>query len=391
MKSPPPVPFVNPPPLALYVHLPWCVRKCPYCDFNSHALGDRLPRRRYLSALLGDLARESERAGARTVSSVFLGGGTPSLFPPEDIGRLLDGARGALSIAADAEITMEANPGTVECGAPAGYLDAGVNRLSIGAQSFCDEQLATLGRIHSSADIRRAVREAQDSGFDNVNIDLMHGLPGQDVGQAMTDLEAAIDLDPAHISWYQLTLEPNTVFYARPPRNMPDDDLAAEIQERGRALMAAHGYEQYEVSAYARDGRRCEHNLNYWRFGDYLAVGAGAHGKLTMADGVYRYRKPANPLRYMSLQEGKIAATRPERLGADDLVFDFMLNTLRLRDGFAESLFEERTGLPASELVTATAAARRRGLIERDERANWRPTELGRRFLNDLQSEFIVE
>ncbi len=381
---------MRPPPLGLYVHLPWCVRKCPYCDFNSHTAGDNTPRQRYVAALCGDIARESVRADGRVVSSVFLGGGTPSLFTPSEIGQLLSAAQAALSIASDAEVTMEANPGTVECGAPAGYLAAGVNRLSIGAQSFSDELLATLGRIHSSEDIHRAVREAQDSGFDNINIDLMHGLPGQSVEQAMADLGAAIDLDPAHISWYQLTLEPNTVFQARPPANMPDGDLLHEIQEHGQALLAEHGYSRYEVSAYSRDGLRCEHNLNYWSFGDYLAAGAGAHGKLTTAEGVYRYRKPANPLQYMNTQEAGGIETEPEVLGDDDLIFDFMLNTLRLKGGFAEDLFVQRTGLSSARLLAATATARQRGLMERDDLANWRPTELGHRFLNDLQSEFIA-
>lgn len=382
---------MKPPPLSLYVHLPWCVRKCPYCDFNSHTAGDAPPKRRYVQALLKDLARESKRARGRVLTSIFLGGGTPSLFSPAEIDHLLQGVRALFTLAEGVEITMEANPGTVECGSPAGYRDAGVTRLSVGAQSFDDGLLSALGRIHSSDDIVRAVREAQDSGFDNINIDVMHGLPGQTIELAMADLIAAIELQPAHISWYQLTLEPNTVFHARPPANLPDDDLAFEIQEHGQALIADHGYTQYEVSAYAQGGLQCKHNLNYWLFGDYLAVGAGAHGKLTTQDEIYRYQKPANPLQYMKFQETDDPEITRTVLDRDDLMFEFMLNALRLNDGFAENVFLQRTGLSTSDLIDATRNARQRGLIERDNNEIWKPTELGGRFLNDLQSEFIVE
>lgn len=382
---------MKPPPLSLYVHLPWCVRKCPYCDFNSHTAGDAPPKRRYVQALLKDLARESKRARGRVLTSIFLGGGTPSLFSPAEIDHLLQGVRALFTLAEGVEITMEANPGTVECGSPAGYRDAGVTRLSVGAQSFDDGLLSALGRIHSSDDIVRAVREAQDSGFDNINIDVMHGLPGQTIELAMADLIAAIELQPAHISWYQLTLEPNTVFHARPPANLPDDDLAFEIQEHGQALIADHGYTQYEISAYAQDGLQCKHNLNYWLFGDYLAVGAGAHGKLTTQDEIYRYQKPANPLQYMKFQETDDPEITRTVLDRDDLMFEFMLNALRLNDGFAENVFLQRTGLSTSDLIDATRNARQRGLIERDNNEIWKPTELGGRFLNDLQSEFIVE
>ncbi len=379
------------PPLSLYMHLPWCVRKCPYCDFNSHTAGDAAPRERYIKALLNDLGKESVLAGEREIQSIFLGGGTPSLFAPAEIGRLLDGARQRLSVAENAEVTMEANPGTVESGSPAGYRDAGVNRLSIGAQSFDDEMLLKLGRIHNSADITRAALDARNSGFENINIDLMHGLPGQSVDKALADLTSAIALEPAHISWYQLTLEPNTIFFARPPAQLPDDDLAFEIQERGQALLAEQGYQQYEVSAYARAGRRCRHNLNYWLFGDYLAVGAGAHGKLTTATGVSRYQKPANPLQYMATAETAVSEVTPGHLSQSDLIFEFMLNALRLTDGFAETLFAERTGFSAKELARATVAARQKGLLERSPDGFWMPTALGSRFLNDLLSEFIVE
>ena len=380
-----------PPPLSLYVHLPWCVRKCPYCDFNSHTAGTAAPKRRYLDALLIDLQTESARAPDREIQSVFLGGGTPSLFSPDEIHEILSGVREFFIVSPDVEVTMEANPGTVECGSPAGYRAAGVNRLSIGAQSFDDSLLSVLGRIHSSADIIAAVEDSKAAGFENINIDLMHGLPGQSIDMALADLAAAVQLQPTHISWYQLTLEPNTVFYARPPANLPDDDLAFEIQDRGQALLAAHGFEQYEVSAYARDGRRCLHNLNYWLFGDYLAVGAGAHGKITVDDGIGRYQKPANPLQYMMGQETSPAATELTLLKPTERVFDFMLNALRLNDGFDEAIFEQRTGLSGTDLIEAAGPAMDRGLIERSDSLHWKPTELGGRFLNDLQAEFIVE
>jgi len=382
---------MNMPPLSLYIHLPWCVRKCPYCDFNSHSAGDGAPKERYIKALLTDLARQSGRDEGRTLQSVFLGGGTPSLFTADEIGQVLSGVRDHFTLSDDAEITMEANPGTVEYGSPQGYRNAGVTRLSIGAQSFNDDLLRTLGRIHSSADIARAVADAKSGGFDNINIDLMHGLPGQSVAMALADLVAAIDLEPTHISWYQLTLEPNTVFYARPPENLPDDDLAFEIQDNGQALLSEHGFEQYEISAYARDGLCCSHNLNYWRFGDYLAVGAGAHGKLTTSDAVLRYQKPANPLQYMVQQEQEPQPIENTPLQTKDLLFEFMLNALRLSAGFAEEDFADRTGLTAADLFAATRSARKRGLIQRSEDGIWLPTDLGSRFLNDLQAEFIVD
>ncbi len=377
------------PPLSLYVHLPWCVRKCPYCDFNSHTAGDDAPRQRYLDALLLDLERAADDAGDRSVETVFLGGGTPSLFTPAEIERLLAGIDRHLDLASDAEITMEANPGTVECGDPAGYRAAGVNRLSIGAQSFSDEHLERLGRIHTSADVRRAVDESRAAGFDDINIDLMHGLPGQDIDVALSDLRAAIELGPTHISWYQLTLEPNTVFFARPPAGMPDDDTAYAIQDEGHALLEAEGFEQYEVSAYARDGHVCRHNLNYWEFGDYLATGAGAHGKITRADGVFRYTRPANPLQYMNTIEAGKPGEEPQSPGPDELVFEFMLNALRLVNGFSEELLVQRTGVDADRIEHIMEPAEAKGLVERVTGGHWRPTALGRKFLNDLQAEFL--
>jgi oxygen-independent coproporphyrinogen-3 oxidase len=294
------------------------------------------------------------------------------------------------SIAQNAEVTMEENPGTVERGSPVGYLDAGITRLSIGAQSFDDGALKLLGRIHSSADTLRAVLDAKEAGFDNINIDLMYGLPSQSVEMAMADLTAAIDLDVTHISWYQLTLEPNTIFYAHPPPNLPDDDLAFEIQEQGQELLRRFGYEQYEVSAYAREGRLCQHNLNYWSFGDYLAVGAGAHGKITVDSKICRYQKPANPMQYMIAQESNEPEEDLKPLSETDLMLEFMLNALRLNAGFTEKLFVARTGLMTTDLVDATVDVRKKGLIEYNDDQIWMPTKLGRRFLNDLQSSFIT-
>jgi len=380
---------VTPPPLSLYVHLPWCVQKCPYCDFNSHAAGDAAPRQRYLDAVLLDLEVEASKAAGRRIDSVFLGGGTPSLFSPDEIGRLLAGVQAHFDVAVDAEITMEANPGTVECGDPAGYRAAGVNRLSFGGQSFNDELLKKIGRIHNSQDIARAVGGARDAGVDNVNIDLMYGLPGQSVAMAIEDIDRAVSLGPAHISWYQLTLEPNTVFFARPPTDLPDDETAVEIQDRGQALLEESGYRQYEVSAFARNDQKCRHNLNYWLFGDYLAVGAGAHGKISGAGGVVRYMKPLNPLQYMKTIEAQGESAAPVALAKADLVFEFMLNALRLTDGFSQSVFCERTGLSAAELEGAMRNASEKGLVSRENESRWRPTALGMRFLNDLQAEFL--
>jgi putative oxygen-independent coproporphyrinogen III oxidase len=378
-----------PPPLSLYVHLPWCVRKCPYCDFNSHTAGDTAPRARYIDALLKDLDREVMRADGRTLTSVFLGGGTPSLFPPADIATLLTAIDERFDLASDVEITMEANPGTVECGDPAGYRQAGVNRLSIGAQSFSAESLAKLGRIHSVQDIADAVSEAQDSGFDNINIDIMYALPGQTVDEALSDLRAAAALQPEHLSWYQLTLEPNTVFHSRPPPDMPDEETSYAIQTEGQALLESLGYRQYEVSAYAHEGRRSRHNLNYWSFGDYLAVGAGAHGKISNAAGIWRYLKPANPLNYMQYLEQDEPDVLLARINEREQVFEFMLNASRLTDGFELSLFVERTDLPAETLLERLQSSREKRLIEELSSGVWRATGLGQRFLNDLQAEFL--
>ena len=380
-----------PPPLSLYIHLPWCVRKCPYCDFNSHTAGSDVPFAAYTGALLTDISLAASLAGNRPLVSVFLGGGTPSLFPPHEISRVLDGVRSEFELADDVEITLEANPGTVERGDPAAYRDAGVNRLSIGAQSFDDESLKTLGRIHSPGEIVSAVEAAHAAGLDNINIDLMYGLPEQDIEAAVADIEAAASLEPAHLSWYQLTLEPSTVFYARPPAGIPGEDALFDIQQHGQARLAELGFEQDESSAYARPGRRCVHNLNYWSFGDYLAVGAGAHGKISRSGVVARYTRPANPLGYIKALENGAAMPEPKPVGPDDLVFEFMLNALRLSDGVDEVLFEARTGLEPPRLHRTMADVAARGLIAQEGDRRWRPTPLGHRFLNDLQAAFLPE
>ncbi len=379
------------PPLSLYVHLPWCVQKCPYCDFNSYTMGDDAPRERYLDALLTDARTEAERAGGRELVSLFLGGGTPSVFSPDQIARLLDGIAAEFGFASDIEITMEANPGTVECGDPAGYLQAGVNRLSIGAQTFSADALRVLGRIHSVDDIGRAVEEAVAAGFDNLNIDLMYGLPGQDVEGALDDIRRAAALGPQHLSWYQLTLEANTVFHSRPPENLPGQELSIDIQVAGQALLASLGYEQYEVSAYARDRKRCRHNMNYWRLGDYLAIGAGAHGKLTNEAGIWRYAKPANPKQFMATLESGGSGADLRLVGDDERLFEFMLNALRLNDGFTTPMFEARTGLSGECLCEHMARVVEKGLVEEPETDFWQVSALGRRFLNDLQAEFLPD
>jgi len=377
------------PPLSLYVHLPWCVRKCPYCDFNSHALRGEPQMARYVDALLADMRRERELAAGRPLLSVFFGGGTPSLFPAAQIARILEGVRTHFDVADDIEITLEANPGTVECADVHGYRHAGVNRLSFGAQSFDATMLEALGRIHSVDDIGRSVAAARAAGFGNVNLDLMYALPGQSVAGALDDLRHALALGPQHVSWYQLTLEPNTVFYARPPAGMPDEDTAWAMQLEGQALLGGAGYERYETSAYALPGYRCRHNLNYWRFGDYLAIGAGAHGKYTAPAGIRRYAKPAHPLAYIEAQEADGSRRESQPVGAHDRVFEYMLNVLRLTEPFTETAFAERTGLPAERLHDQLAQLREQGLVEGVGGGVWRVSPLGQRFLNDLQAAFL--
>jgi oxygen-independent coproporphyrinogen-3 oxidase len=376
------------PPLSLYVHLPWCLQKCPYCDFNSHTATDA-PQDRYIDALFADLQAEHEFAGGRPLVSLFFGGGTPSLFSPAQLARIIEAADASCGFVDGAEITMEANPGALECGDLAGYRAAGINRLSVGAQSFNERALQLLGRIHGVDDIGTTVRAAQSAGFDNINIDLMFALPDQDEAAALADIERALDLRPQHISWYQLTLEPNTVFHSRPPAGLPDDDAAAAIEARGQEALAAAGYRRYEVSAYALSGRRSVHNLNYWLFGDYLAIGAGAHGKISANGSVLRHVKPAHPKQYMEVMERDASGVSWSEVAPPDRLFEFMLNALRLSDGFDEELFEQRTGLSRVVLEERCQALIRRGLICRNGAGNWRPTALGGQFLSNLQAEFL--
>ena len=383
--------FAAAPPLSLYLHLPWCVRKCPYCDFNSHAVpAAGIPERAYVEALLDDLEYAALGCPGRPLVSVFLGGGTPSLFAAASIDRLLARARQLFAVDAGLEVTLEANPGTVERGRFAEYRDAGVTRVSLGAQSFADRCLAALGRIHSRGDTLAAVAELRAAGLDNFNLDLMYALPEQTPDDALADLEQALALEPAHVSHYQLTLEPGTAFERRPPR-LPDEDEACTMQVACQSRLAAAGFDQYEVSAYAAGGRACRHNRNYWRFGDYLGIGAGAHGKLTdpVEGSVTRTARVRQPGRYLAARAPADRVEETRVLSADDLAFEFCLNALRLVEGFDADLFEARTGLPWSVLAAPVAAAQTRGLVTLGTDRKLVPTALGRQFLNDLQAIFL--
>jgi len=377
------------PPLSLYVHLPWCVRKCPYCDFNSHAVRDALPEQAYVDALLRDLDRELPHSEGRTIETIFLGGGTPSLFSPQAIARLLEGIRARTEVAPDAEITLEANPGTVDVERFKGFRDAGVNRLSIGIQSFDNEKLKALGRIHGHAEALRAAQAARMAGFDNYNLDLMFGLPRQTVEQALADIRTALEQQPTHLSAYQLTIEPNTLFHAGPPV-LPDDDVIWDMQLAIQAELAAAGFKHYEVSAYARPGFKCRHNLNYWTFGDYLGIGAGAHGKLTRGNTITRTWKLKRPEDYLDKSGTTAAIGGTQTLAPDDAAFEFMLNALRLTDGFPAVLFTTRTGLPLSAIKPALRQAEAKGFIVRNA-DNIRPTATGQRLLNDLLILFLPD
>ncbi len=380
------------PPLSLYIHIPWCVRKCPYCDFNSHNAPGTLPQREYVDALLADLDQDLPLAQGRMLQSIFFGGGTPSLFAPDEIARLLDGVATRLGFARDIEITLETNPGTVEHGPFEGYRRAGINRISFGVQSFDDAALKRIGRIHDASQAERAVKQAQDAGIENLNLDLMYALPEQTLAGALADVDKAIALQTPHLSHYQLTLEPNTQFAANPPP-LPDDDSAWDMQEVCQARLAAAGLAQYEVSAYAKPGSECRHNLNYWRFGDYLGIGAGAHGKLSTLGSdnrleVRRRWKLRAPRGYLE------HAANARRIGGDDLVateqlpFEFMLNALRLNAGFALDDFVAHTGLNPSAIDTQLRNARARGWLENDA-TRVRATALGQRFLNDVIGSFL--
>jgi len=383
--------FHAPLPLGLYIHFPWCVRKCPYCDFNSHVAPATIPEERYVEALLADLAQQLPAVWGRPIESVFLGGGTPSLMSAEGIERLLSGLRALLGMSPAIEITLEANPGTVEQGRFAEYRAAGINRLSIGIQSFDGSMLQRLGRIHNREEAIRAAEAAHGAGFDNFNLDLMFGLPAQDETQAQADLKQAIALSPTHLSYYQLTIEPNTAFAHAPPV-VPEDDILWSMQCRGQETLAAAGYGQYEVSAYALDGRRCRHNLNYWQFGDYLGIGPGAHGKLTDAPAgrVTRIWKQRHPQRYLETAHSAEVIAGQRTLSRDDLVLEFMMNALRLTEGFDSRLFQAHTGLPLSAVAGTLKQAVADGLIMWDVQRIV-PTERGRNYLNELLERFMPE
>jgi putative oxygen-independent coproporphyrinogen III oxidase len=390
------------PPLSLYLHFPWCVRKCPYCDFNSHALQGELEETRYLEALARDLERQAPDVAGREIISIFMGGGTPSLFSPNAIARVLDTVRSDLTLAPDVEVTMEANPGTIERGRFAEYRAAGINRVSLGAQSFDAKTLTALGRIHSPDETRRAAEELHAAGLANFNLDLMYALPGQNVAAALADVESAIALKPTHLSHYQLTLEPGTVFAAQPPADLPTDDTAAEILAACAARLAEAGFAQYEVSAYAQPGRRCRHNLNYWTFGDYLGVGAGAHGKITFPakNAIVRTTQPREPRRYVAAAQaretdsaaagGEIALVAMTRkpVPEADLPFEFMLNALRLIEGVEIDIFSQRTGLEWEAVAPQVEKLVQRGLLA-VQGPRLVTTLVGLRFLNDLLLSFL--
>jgi len=376
------------PPLSLYIHIPWCVRKCPYCDFNSHEARETIPEKEYVAALIRDLELSLPLIWGRKVYTVFFGGGTPSLLSGESVAEILRNVRMLLPLDLGAEITLEANPGTVEAARFAAYREAGVNRLSMGIQSFNDTHLQALGRIHSSDEAKRAITIAQQH-FDNLNLDLMYALPKQTLEQALQDVQTALSFAPQHLSCYHLTLEPNTLFYRNPP-SLPDDDASSDMQQRIEEMLAAAGYQHYETSAFAQPNRRSRHNLNYWKFGDYLGIGAGAHSKLSFPDRIMRQARYKQPQAYMQ-QVAKDAPIQIENeVGSDELGFEFMMNALRLNEGFDSVLFQERTSLSLLGVQRELAEAEKRGLLFRDHQ-RIAPTKMGQRFLNDLLEIFLGE
>jgi putative oxygen-independent coproporphyrinogen III oxidase len=379
--------LVTLPPLSLYIHIPWCVQKCPYCDFNSHAIRNELPEENYINTLLLDLKMDLEKTAVRPLTSIFIGGGTPSLFSEKSIARLLNEIEKIFSFEKNLEITLEANPGTVEKNKFAGFRKAGVNRLSLGIQSFQPDKLKALGRIHDDTQARNAVDAAIQAQFDNFNLDLMHGLPDQSIADAMEDIQTALHFSPTHLSWYQLTLEPNTLFHRHPPK-LPEDDLIWDMQEIGQQLLGEKNYHQYEISAYSLSGRECKHNKNYWTFGDYLGIGAGAHSKITDIDRqqISRAWKKKSPKDYLSAEKNFIAEEKI--ISKSELPFEFMLNALRIFEDIPVALFEERTGLTLKDIETVLQNARATGLLNFTEHLI-QPTDSGRRFYNDLSGMFM--
>ena len=383
--------FTANPPLSLYVHMPWCARKCPYCDFNSHTLPGEIPEQAYVDALLADLEQDLPAVWGRVLTSVFIGGGTPSLLSPAAIDRLLCGIRARIALDPQAEITLEANPGTVDCAHFRGYHDAGVNRLSIGVQSFQDDLLKKIGRIHDAHTARVAAEAAHVAGFENINLDLMFGLPGQTREQAEADLQTAVDLQPTHLSWYELTIEPNTWFHRHPPQR-PDDSALWSMQSGGQARLLACGFEHYEVSAFARPGRQCRHNVNYWRFGDYLGIGAGAHGKITLADRqqIIRLAKTRHPQRYLECVHQAERVSSTTVLSAEDAAFEYVMNALRLTEGFTSEAFTAATGLAFACIEAAAGRALEAGLLTRHGQ-QLQASPRGQRFLNELLQYWLPE
>ena len=374
------------PPLSLYIHIPWCIKKCPYCDFNSHSAGKQLPEDLYIQALIRDLHNDLNFVQRRSLQSIFFGGGTPSLFTAKSIETILQETEKAIPFASDIEITLEANPGTFEQEKFSGYHEAGVNRLSIGIQSFNNRHLQALGRIHSSKEAATAVKSARQSGFENFNLDLMHGLPEQTPEQALIDLQQAIDLNPSHISWYQLTIEPNTSFYRKPPI-LPVENVLDEIQQHGQQLLADNGYQQYEVSAYSKAGKQSRHNLNYWQFGDYLGIGAGAHGKITQPEiqQITRTRKTRLPTDYLARNDSFLADKTI--IANDQMPLEFMMNALRLNQGVSADLFAQRTGLTLANISPALNELKNLNLLENvDDRIVTTPK--GHQFLNSILERF---
>jgi oxygen-independent coproporphyrinogen-3 oxidase len=383
--------FTATPPLSLYIHIPWCVRKCPYCDFNSHAVRDGIPEQAYVDALVADLEQDLPEVWGRVAGSIFIGGGTPSLFSPEAVERLLGAVRARIPLKPDAEITLEANPGTVDREHFAGFRAAGINRLSLGIQSFQDGLLERIGRIHDGHEAMAAVAAARDAGFENFNLDLMFGLPGQTIEQALADLRTAAAMHPAHISWYELTIEPNTWFHRHPPEQ-PEDTLLWDMQAAGRELLGAAGYARYEVSAYAQPGRECHHNLNYWQFGDYLGIGAGAHGKLSTAatQTITRIAKTRHPRSYLDAAHSAVRIGSHTTLTPADAILEYAMNALRLDSGFSMSGFTAATGLPASAIERPVRQGIARDLLSAADEVI-RTTPEGQRYLNELLQLWMPE
>jgi oxygen-independent coproporphyrinogen-3 oxidase len=386
------------PPLSLYIHVPWCVRKCPYCDFNSHQAGNEIPETEYIQALLADLKADLHWVQGRKVETLFIGGGTPSLLTVKAYEDLLSGLQQFVEFAHDIEITMEANPGTFEAEKFSAYRKLGINRLSIGVQSFADQQLQKLGRIHDGQQAIKAIEMAKAAGFDNFNIDLMHGLPEQSQAQALADIQQAIDLGPSHLSWYQLTIEPNTEYFKYPPK-LPHDEVLWDIQEAGQALLAEQGFEQYEISAYAQKGKQAKHNVNYWQFGDYLGIGAGAHGKVTdlskqpsslTASGVIRTWKTRGPKDYLNAADNvsKSFTAGKESIQKEDIALEFLMNALRLQQGFKQDLFEQRTGFPIKTIASALQRTQEKGLLIQQQ-GLIKTSSKGCLFLNEILEEFM--